>query len=248
MTTLSALVTGAGSGIGAAIAHEFDRRGYHVFLLGRNEKNLRHVADSLSKADVLVCDLDQPAEIEAAAQRATSRPDLRLQILVNNAGVFHTHTTEEGTDEIWTRQFQTNLLGPVRLTRALWPSFRAQRQGSIVNVSSTLGLKPTATTSAYSALKAALINWTQALALEGGALGVRANVVCPGFVDTPIHAFHHLPLNEKQKVVGDLGRLQPLGRIGTPEEIAKAVAFLASNDSPWTTGATLNVDGGIYLA
>lgn len=245
----SVLITGAGSGIGAATAQEFSRRGYFVFLLGRNRKNLERTAESLTDFQIVSCDLQDPLEIQTTVDQILQHPQGKnLEVLVNNAGIFKTHTTLEGSDELWLDQFKVNLLGPVRLTRALWTHFEKQGKGSILNVSSTLGLKPTANTSAYSASKAALLNWTMALAEEGGPKGIRANSVSPGFVDTPIHAFHSLKGEDKENTLKSLGSLQPLGRIGTPEEIAKAIVFLGSDDSPWTTGANLNVDGGIHLA
>ena len=118
---------------------------------------------------------------------------------------------------------------------------------SIVNVSSTLGLKPTADTSAYSASKAAMNNWTQSLALALGSKKIRANCVCPGLVDTPIHSFHSLSIPEKEKTLQKLSPMQPLGRVGKSEEIAQSIYFLASEESAWTTGAILSVDGGINI-
>lgn len=246
--SFSALITGAGRGIGAAVAEALHHRGTFVYLLGRNEKNLREIAQKLPSSQVLLCNLDHPAEIQETVTSLLASNNPPLEILVNNAGIFRRHSTLEGSDEIWNSMFQTNLLGPVRLTRALLPHFQKQRRGSIVNISSTLGLRPTADTSAYSALKAALINWTQALAQENGPHGLRVNCVCPGIVDTPIHDFHGLDPQRKSQVLEQLGPLQPLGRVGSPEEIAKAVVFLASDDSAWTTGATLSVDGGIALS
>src|SRR5690606_26670703 len=112
---------------------------------------------------------------------------------------------------------------------------------------STLGLKAVSNVSAYSVTKAALNHLTLCQALEGGAHGIRANAVCPGFVDTPIHSFHSLEEAEKTKALEQMKDLQPLGRIGTPEEIAESIYFLATEHSKWTTGAVLSVDGGINL-
>lgn len=239
------LITGAGSGIGAASAVEFARRGHFVHLLGRNPKNLQKTKDLCPQSQIWVCDLADPAAVDSTARQILAG-NHRPEILVNNAGIFERHSVETGSDALWVQHFETNLMGPVRLTRALWPHLRALKRGSIVNVASTLGLKPTADTGAYSALKAALVNWTHALALEGGPLGIRANCVCPGLVDTPIHAFHGQAADEKSKTMASLAHLQPLGRIGQPDEIARAIAFLATTDSAWTTGAILPVDGGIF--
>lgn len=248
MVQRSVLITGASSGIGAAAAREFAAQGDFVFLLGRHQGRLEALQKELPNSAFLICDLQNPGDVSRSVQSLLSHPAAKnLEVLINNAGIFKTHSTLTGSDELWTEQFQVNLMGPVRLTRALWPHFQAQRKGAIINISSTLGLKPTATTSAYSAIKAALLNWTQALALEGGPLGIRVNAVSPGFVDTPIHSFHHQEASEKSKTLEQLASLQPLGRIGTPEEIAKSIVFLASEDSKWTTGANLNVDGGIFL-
>lgn len=244
----AALITGAGRGIGAATAREMSRRGHFVFLLGRNEKNLRETGASLGDHEVLLCDLDRKEQVENAVQHIAGRRDLRLEVLINNAATFKVHSFLDGNDDLWTANFQTNLLAPVRLTRALWPLFTSQKKGSIVNVSSTLGEKPTATTGAYSAMKAALINWTLSLAQEGGPHGVRVNAVAPGLVDTPIHSFHFLPEAEKTAALAKMAGLQPLGRIGTPDEVARSIAFLADEDSNWTTGAVLRVDGGIHLS
>lgn len=237
------LVTGASRGIGAAIAREFSRQGYFVYLLGRNEKNLKETASLCQESEILICDLSDPKAISATAQKIP-----HLDVLVNNAGIFERHDTLRGTDEIWKAQFEVNLMGPVRLTRALWPIFLKQKSGSIVNIASTLGVRPTPDTGSYSSIKAALINWSQSLAQEGGPSGIRVNCVAPGLVDTPIHDFHHLQGDAKEEMLKNLGTLQPLGRIGTPEEIAQAVFFLGSPTSAWTTGAVFQIDGGISLS
>lgn len=248
MLQRAALVTGAGSGIGAACARQLDEAGYLVVLVGRDRKKLETVAASLRRSWVLPADVGDAAQVRAAAATLLARTDLEPTLLVNNAGIFRRAEAALGDDELWNEQLNINLLGSVRWVRELWPRWRERRAGSVVNVSSTLGVRPTATTAAYSASKAALINWTLALAQEGGPLGIRANVVCPGLVDTPIHDFHGLPEAEKTATLGQLAGLQPLGRIGTPDEIARAVVFLGTEASAWTTGAILHVDGGINLA
>jgi NAD(P)-dependent dehydrogenase (short-subunit alcohol dehydrogenase family) len=244
----AALVTGAGSGIGAAVARKLSKRGYFVFLLGRNERTLTETKTLCADSQVLVCDLNREADVRSVVKTISARSDLQFRILVNNAGIFENHSFVEGSDEVWSRQLQSNLLAPVRLTRELWPLLVDHKPSSIVNVSSTLGMRPTATTGAYSAAKAAMINWTQSLALEGGPLGVRVNAVCPGLVDTPIHSFHSLEAKAKAEALSGMAGLQPLGRIGTPEDVARSVAFFADVDSAWTTGAVLAVDGGINLS
>ncbi len=242
------LVTGASSGIGAATAIEFSKNGYFVYLMGRNKERLQEVAlKCRGGASIVSCDLSDEAALNKRLGEVLGAKVHRVECLVNNAGIFQNHTTESGTDDLWRQQFEINMLGPVRLARAFFPYFRNQGGGSVVNISSTLGLRPQGSTSAYSAVKAAMINWTQSLALEGGPVGIRANCVCPGIVDTPIHQFHTLPEDEKKRALQNMSSLQPLGRIGTPEDVAKAAYFLGSDLSSWTTGAILAVDGGINL-
>lgn len=245
----AALITGAGSGIGKATALELSRQGYFVYLMGRDKDKLEATAlECRAGASLLSCDLKNAAAVEKRVAEIFDNPLYQLEVLVNNAGIFATHSSEQGSDELWREQFEVNVLGPVRLTRSLLPYFKKYGKGSIVNVASTLGLRPTATTSAYSAAKAAMVNWTQSLAQELGGAGIRVNCVCPGIVDTPIHGFHGLAEKEKVAALAGMSTLQPLGRIGEAAEIARSIAFLAGESSSWTTGAVLAVDGGIQIA
>lgn len=242
------VITGASSGIGAAIARRFAREGYELLLLGRDEDRLKKVQSECKtlKTEILAFDLAEVSRFLPALEVKLSEMSLPA-ILVNNAGVFHQGLTEDTGDEVWQTQFQINLLSAVQLTRFFWPVFKKNRRGSVLNIASTLGVKPTPFTSAYSAMKAALINWTLALAQEGGPHGIRANCICPGIVDTPIHAFHHLPPAEKKAQAEQMLRFQLLHELGKPEDVAEAAYFLASDLSRWTTGASLHVDGGIHI-
>ncbi|WP_413293917.1 SDR family NAD(P)-dependent oxidoreductase [Bdellovibrio sp. HCB185ZH] len=241
------VITGASSGIGAATAIHFGKQGYFVYLMGRNKDRLAEVAvQCRSGASLMSCDLTDLAALNKRIAEITSTTIHKVEVLVNNAGIFDVHSTEQGSDELWQKEFEVNLMSAVRLTRAFFPYFKQHGGGSIVNVSSSLGLKPTAATSAYSAMKAAMINLTQSNSLEGGAFNIRVNCVAPGIVDTPIHQFHSLEEEKRNAAIAQMNPMQPLGRIGTAEEIAKAIYFLGSNDhSSWTTGAVLAVDGGI---
>lgn len=244
----AALITGAGSGIGAATAIEFSKNGYFIYLMGRNKERLQEVAAKCrSGASIVSCDITDVAALNKRLDEMLTAKIHRIEVVVNNAGIFETHSTEDGSDELWRQQMEVNMLAPVRITRAFFTYFKQQGGGSFVNVSSTLGLRPTANTAAYSASKAAMMNWTQSLALEGGPFNIRANCVCPGLVDTPIHSFHHLEEAKKQEALENMKSLQPLGRIGTPEDISKTIYFLGSDLSSWTTGAVIAVDGGINL-
>lgn len=247
MIQKSALVTGAGSGIGEETALLLGQEGYFVFLLGRRVEKLDAVRKKLGdQAMSLPCDLNESSQIQKAVKDVSTKTNGALNILVNNAAIYERHKITDVNSELWRRTFQANLFGTVELTERLVPLLAKSENAAIVNVSSTLGLRPIAETSAYSASKAALVNWTLSLALEL-APHIRANCVCPGIVDTPIHPFHSLPPAEKEKALKELSGMQPLNRIGTPREIAEAVAFLALPKSSWTTGSTLTVDGGINL-
>lgn len=244
----AALITGAGTGIGKATALEFAKNGYFVYLMGRRKELLEETARHCrAGASILSCDITDFVAVDKRLEEVLGHKIYRLEVLVNNAGIYNPNPFEKSSDALWENEWAVNLLGPVHLTRALFTYFKTQGGGSIVNVSSTLGQRPVAGTSSYSAVKAAMNNWTQALALEGGPHKIRANCVCPGIIDTPIHAFHSLPEKEKQETLDKMKDLQPLGRIGTPEDVARAIFFLGSEQSSWTTGALLVVDGGINL-
>jgi NAD(P)-dependent dehydrogenase (short-subunit alcohol dehydrogenase family) len=254
-----AIVTGAGSGIGLAIAERFWRDGWRTLLVGRDLEKLAAAARRApaGAARCVACDVSDSSATAALARALY--PDApgadplaewgrAAEALVNNAGIFLPGSTLASDDSSWEAQLQTNLLGPVRMARAVLPHMRERRGGSIVNVASTLGLRPIAQTAAYSASKAALINWTQSLALECAPFLVRANCVAPGIVETPIHSdIFGRDDAEARARRAQKHQEQPLGRMGLPEEIADAVAYFCGPLSRWTTGATLNVDGGILL-
>lgn len=235
----AALITGASSGIGAATAIEFSKKGYFVYLMGRNKEKLEKVALLCRNgAALLSCDLLNVEAVDKRLAEAFNNKLYKIEVLVNNAGIYISHDIESGTDEMWRQQFEVNVMAPMRLVRSFIPYFKQQGGGSIVNVASTLGLRSGGSASSYSATKAALINFSQTIAAAEGKHQIRSNCVCPGIVETPIHGGRDL---------SGLANLQPLGRIGQPEDIAKSIYFLGSEDSAWTTGAVLSVDGGINL-
>ena len=239
----TALITGAGSGIGQAIAKTYSQAGYEVWLLGRNPKKLQATAEVLDgPSQVYPCDLADLDQVEKMAQSiCSSNLNKGLNVLVHNAGVIKRSPFAQSTANEWQESFRVHLLGPVLLTQVLLPLLEKSAPSAIITISSTLGTRPVTGTSSYSALKAAVINWTQTMAIELAEKGIHANCVCPGIVDTPIHG----TLSEDQKDY--LDKLQPLGRVGSPEEVARAVYFLGSSQSSWSTGSVLNVDGGISL-
>jgi NAD(P)-dependent dehydrogenase (short-subunit alcohol dehydrogenase family) len=249
MSNQAVIVTGAGSGIGQEIARHFSNQDFFVVLIGKTQSKLIQTQKLLlhpARSAVLPVDLSSETalkQVESQLKKIVNEHPLRT--LVNNAGIFHRLSFVDTPLSIWREQFQNNLFSAVHLTSICLPALTAFGTGaSIVNISSTLGIRPVANTSAYSAMKAAMINWTQTLALELASTNVRVNCVAPGLVDTPLHGFHN---DLSPQTREPLDRMQPLGRIGTPHDIAEAVTYLASDRASWVTGTTLSVDGGISL-
>ena len=245
----TAIITGASSGIGAATALKLSNEGYDLLLLGRNLENLEKTKKACvgsGKIEVLNFDLKNVAQhknqIETQILKL-SKPTL----LVNNAGIYKPNNFADSDISLWLEQFQVNLFAAVQLTQIIWPYFVKNKKGSIINISSTLGVKPTANTGAYSASKAAMNNWTISLAQDGGSHNIRANAICPGIVDTPIHSFHSQPKEKSDVIKSRMAEFQLLDFIGQPEDIAEAVYFLGSDLSKWTTGTIMNIDGGINI-
>ncbi|MCC6137195.1 MAG: SDR family oxidoreductase [Bdellovibrionaceae bacterium] len=240
------LITGAGSGIGKATAKIFSHNEYRVFLVGRNVQKLEQTQKELTHTSVVVpCDISHPSGL-SSLQEVLKKHTAHISVLVNNAGIYKMAPFAEETAEHWDWHFKTNLFAAVNLTHILWNDLK-KNKGSVVNVSSTLGLRPIPGTGAYSASKAALNSWTQTLALEAGADGVRVNAICPGLVDTPIHSYHKSTDPSMMSLRKRLDNLQPLGRVGEPEEIASAIYFAATDAAKWMTGALIPIDGGVGL-
>jgi NAD(P)-dependent dehydrogenase (short-subunit alcohol dehydrogenase family) len=240
--------------------------------LDDTRKSLAHPEKSRSfRVDFL--DESKVKDLAKELTLSLATENLSLITLVNNAGIFRRQALlpsealeaqgpDQGPDqwpdqwpgrwqEVWRNQMQVNFFAAALLTELLIPELKKNSKDfpgevSIVNVSSTLGFRVIKEVAAYGATKAAMNLWTQSLALEL-APHIRANAVCPGLVDTPIHPFHFLEGENKVKALQSMSGMQPMGRIGRPRDIAEAVWFLASPQSSWTTGALLPVDGGISL-
>lgn len=245
----SALLTGAGSGIGAAAAHRLAAEGAHVLVtdlvLERAQGIAKEIVELGGRAEALACDVGDDAAVRAAVDHAVQAFG-GLDVLVtaafrNDPAGFSTDTLEQLPEAAWLGDFEVTLHGAFRAARAALPHLaEAQGRGAIVLIGSVNGEQDFGG-HAYSAAKAGLASLTRTLAVESGPRGVRANLVAPGTVDTPSWA------GRPQSLVR-AARNYPLGRVGKPEDIAAAVAFLASQDAAWVTGITLPVDGGLLVS
>jgi NAD(P)-dependent dehydrogenase (short-subunit alcohol dehydrogenase family) len=245
----AALVTGASSGIGRAVAIALGHEGAAAFLVGRDPETLSEVASAIrwggARAETLAADLtdgDAPERAVAAAADAFGG----LDYLVNAAGSIDTGTVETTDDPAWERMMAINVTVPFRLIRAAAPHL-AERHGAVVNVSSVTGLRAFPGVLAYCVSKAALDQLTRCAALELAPRGVRVNSVNPGVVVTNLHRRAGMNEEQYQAFLERSRETHPLGRPGTPQEIADLIMFLLSDRAGWITGETVSIDGGRQL-
>lgn len=234
------LVTGAGSGIGAAIARAFLENGATVCVVGRHEPPLRETVAGLPAERVLVhrADVADRAQVEGAVAAVAQRFG-RLDVVVNNAGVFEGGEVEDYDDDAWERMRAVNLDALLYVARAAMPWLRRSR-GNLVAISSVSGIRGDWGQFAYNATKGAVNAMVQSLALDAGFHGVRANVIAPAFTATRL-------TRDRLEDPGFAAALEnrvALGRAATPEDIARAVLFVAGPDAAYITGAVIPVDGG----
>ncbi len=236
-----ALVTGASGGIGAAIARALHGAGADVGLSGTREEPLQALAAELgARAHVLPCNLGDPAAVEALPKTAIAAMG-GLDILVNNAGITRDQLFMRMSDDDWAQVIDVNLTATMRLCRAVMRPMMKARWGRIVNISSIVGATGNAGQVNYAASKAGMIGLTKSIAAEVASRGITANAVAPGFIATPMT--DKLTDEQKAKINSQI----PAGRMGTPEEIAAAVLYLASPEAAYVTGATIHVNGGMAM-
>lgn len=240
-----ALVTGSSRGIGRAIARRLAREGYALCInyIEREDKALELKGEleaagcpaMIYRADVAV---REQVEAMVAAVKAELGP---VSLLVSNAGVAGQCLFQEVSDGMWDRYFNVNVRGAFNCAQAVLPDMLHEKSGSIVTISSIWGLRGASCEVVYSATKAALIGLSKSLAMELAPSGIRVNCVCPGVVDTDM--LSALPSD----VMGSLADMTPMGRLGSPEDIAGAVAFFAGDEAGFITGQVLTADGGFIL-
>jgi len=242
-----ALITGGTSGIGEATAILFAKEGASVVVTGRDEKRghtvTARILENGGKAIFIRSDV-RKSEQCCRAVEATVAAFAKLDILFNNAGVFYPHTTLDCSEEEWDLQIDINLKGTFLMSKFALPGMIAQGKGVIINNSSGWGIAGGDAAVAYCASKGGIVLLTKAMAIDHGRQGIRVNCICPGDVDTPmlLEDARMRGVKWADYVSGCANR--PLGRIGTVDEIAKAVLFLASDDSSFMTGTALVADGG----
>ena len=236
-----ALVTGAGSGIGRATCLRLRQEGALVALLDIDGEAAAAVAEELGGGPVVVADVSDGAAMDAAVQRVAAELG-GLTILVNNAGVGAVKPLHRYSDREYDRIVDVSMRGTFNGIRAAAPMMLEAGRGSIVNVSSISGMRPTRGEAPYAASKAAVIALTQSAALEYGPI-LRVNCVSPGLIETPLTA----PLMGDEKTRASFDRKTPLGRVGTAEDVASVIAFLCSDMAAYVTGINLPVDGGSLL-
>ncbi len=243
----TALVTGAGKGLGRAIALGFAGAGADVVLMARTRSDLEAVAreaEALGRqALVAVADATDSRQVDAVVAQAVARFG-RLDVLAHAAGGSLRKPSVEVTDEEWDGVISANLSSTFKVCRAVGRQMLAQGSGSIINLSSTAGVRGRAGNAPYSAAKAAVINLSRALAMEWAPKGIRVNVLAPGRFLTPLT---EAEMSVPEKYAAFV-RQVPLGRIGKPEEIQDIAVWLASDASAYVTGSTITLDGGQTLA
>ena len=239
-----AVVTGAGRGIGRAVALAYARMGADVACVSRTEENSAKAAAEVEalgrRAWAVSVDVSDTAAVDAAAGKILDDAG-RVDILVNNAGVTRDNLLMRMSEEEWDTVINTNLKGAFNFTKALTRPFIKQRSGRIINIASVIGLIGNAGQSNYAASKAALIGFTKSVAKELAPRGITANAIAPGFIETDMTA----ALNDK--VRGEILASVPLGRFGSPDDIAHAAVFLAMEPTGYVTGQVLTVDGGMVM-
>ncbi len=240
-----ALVSGASRGIGQTIAFALGAKGATVIGTATSEKGAQAITEALAAKGIKGCgkcmnvnDSESVDNVVKAIQEEFGTPT----ILVNNAGITRDNLLMRMKDDEWNDIIQTNLTSVYRLSKACLRGMMKAKQGRVINIASVVGVSGNAGQTNYSAAKAGMIGFSKSMAREVGSRGITVNCVAPGFIDTDMT--RELPESAREALLGQI----PLNRLGQPEEIAAAVAFLASPDASYITGETIHVNGGMYMS
>lgn len=241
LTGKTALVTGATGGIGGEIAKALHAQGAVVALSGRNKEKLDALAAELgSNVHTIVADLSNSEGIAALIKDAEEAMG-QVDILVNNAGLTRDNLSMRMKDDEWDEVIDVNLTAPFKLAKACQRGMMKRRFGRVINISSVVGTTGNPGQCNYVASKAGMSGWTKAMGMEVASRGITVNCVAPGFIATAMTE----ALNDDQKE--KINATIPMSRMGTPDEIASAVVYLASNEAAYITGATIHVNGGMSM-
>lgn len=248
LTGKIALVTGAASGIGEATAKTLERAGAFVYVCDLNESDGTRVVEEIGaeKAKFIKLNVAEKEACEQTAETVLSEKN-RLDILINNAGIGHVGTILETTEEDLERLFAVNVRGVFSLTKAFLPAMIGRKFGVIINVASIGGILAIKDRLAYCTTKFAVVGFTKCIALDHALRGIRANAICPGRVETPFVKKRISEYPDPQKAYDEMAATQALGRMATPEEIAAAALYLASDEAAFVTGTAFEIDGGFSV-
>ncbi|HSM95749.1 MAG TPA: 3-oxoacyl-[acyl-carrier-protein] reductase [Rhizomicrobium sp.] len=242
LTGKTALVTGASGGIGGEIAKALHKQGAAVVLSGTRAEALESLKNELgSRAFVATCNLGDKDSVEALVKNAEAAAGAPIDILVNNAGITRDNLFMRMKDEEWDQVIAVNLTAAFRLSRAVLRGMMKKRWGRIISITSVVGETGNPGQGNYAAAKAGLVGMSKSLAAEVASRNITVNCVAPGFIATPMT--DALTDAQKEAVFGKI----PAGRMGTPAEIAAAVAYLASEEAAYVTGETLQINGGMAM-
>ncbi len=235
------LITGASRGIGKAIAQELAQRGYYIVGTATTEKGAEQISAYLNgQGQGQVLNIREPESADQLIESLATQ-NLVPEILINNAGITADNLLLRMTDDEWFDVIETNLTGVFKMTRACLKHMFRARWGRIINIASVVGATGNSGQVNYTSTKAGVVGFSKSLAQEMASRGITVNVVAPGFIDTDMTAV--LPDMVKEELLKRI----PMKRLGKPEDIAKTVAFLVSDDANYVTGQTIHVNGGMYM-
>ena len=236
----TAIITGGGSGIGLATAHAFHKEGAKVVLFGRRKELLDKASKEIGNYVLSIQgDMTKNEDLDHLINETLNNFN-GIDILVNNAGLFEGAPLHEISDSQWDTIMDINIRSVFQLTKRVLPTMMARKNGSIIHISSILGLIAVPQVAAYNVSKGALNQFSRSIAVEYGSHGIRSNSICPGLIETDMTA----DLMEDKALMQEWSKEYPIGRFGKPNDIANACLYLASDESSFVTGASIPVDGG----